>query len=127
MKNNTFFSNEILYITHEIHKNPWVIIYTHKVFKEFSDLDDTTKDEVMKFVLEIERAMREFFNPIKINHAVFGNVLPIFHYHIQARFSEDEFYPEPLWGKKSREWGGISDEKMKEFINFLTQRLDRIS
>ena len=42
-------------------------------------------------------------NPDKINIASFGNYVPHVHFHIMARFKEDSFFPEPMWGKKQRE------------------------
>ncbi|HHH72870.1 MAG TPA: HIT family protein, partial [Sulfuricurvum sp.] len=35
--------------------------------------------------------------------ASFGNMLPQVHWHIMARFKEDSYFPEPMWGEKQRD------------------------
>jgi diadenosine tetraphosphate (Ap4A) HIT family hydrolase len=50
----------------------------------------------------LEKEMISYFHPDKINIASFGNYLPHVHFHIQARFKNDSFFPEPTWGKKMR-------------------------
>ena len=51
----------------------------------------------------IEEEMIAYFNPKKINIAEFGNYMPHLHWHIMARFEEDSYFPEPMWGIKQRE------------------------
>lgn len=46
--------------------------------------------------------MLSFYKPKKINIASFGNYLPHVHWHIMARFEEDAYFPEPMWGTKQR-------------------------
>ncbi len=46
--------------------------------------------------------MIEYYHPEKINIASFGNYVPHVHFHIMARFKEDSYFPEPMWGKKQR-------------------------
>ena len=53
--------------------------------------------------LQLLKKMIEYYNPDKINIASFGNYVPHVHFHIMARFKEDSFFPEPMWGKKQRE------------------------
>ena len=45
--------------------------------------------------------------------------------HIQARFKDDEYFPESLWGKKQRD-SVIRDIKIDEFSKFLNSRLQRV-
>ena len=35
--------------------------------------------------------------------ASFGNMLPRVHIHVMARFKDDDYFPNPMWGKKLRE------------------------
>ena len=51
----------------------------------------------------IEKEMLNYYSPKKINIASFGNYMPHVHWHIMARFEEDSYYPEPMWGIKQRE------------------------
>ena len=63
----------------------------------------------------IEKEMISYYNPAKINIASFGNYLPHLHFHIMARFEDDSYFPEPMWGKKMRE----SECHLGDFDTFL--------
>ncbi|ARQ97392.1 HIT family protein [Campylobacter lanienae NCTC 13004] len=119
------YSDEFIYIEVEPNTLPWVKIFTKGEFKEISHCDDDTRKRLFEAALECEKAMIEFYNPDKINWASFANYLPRVHIHIQARFRDDEFFPESLWGKKQRD-SVIRDIKIDEFSKFLNSRLQRV-
>ena len=119
------YSDEFIYIEVEPNALPWVKIFTKGEFKEISHCDDDTRKRLFEAALECEKAMIEFYNPDKINWASFANYLPRVHIHIQARFRNDEFFPESLWGKKQRD-SVIRDIKIDEFSKFLNSRLERV-
>lgn len=119
------YSDEFIYIEVEPNTLPWVKIFTKGEFKEISHCDDDTRKRLFDAALECEKAMIEFYNPDKINWASFANYLPRVHIHIQARFRDDEFFPESLWGKKQRD-NVIRDIKIDEFSKFLNSRLERV-
>lgn len=100
---NIVYENELVKIEIEPFEIPWLKIFTKKNIKEFSQCDNKTKQEIFRCLDIIEREMLEYFNPDKINIASFGNYVPRVHFHIQARFKNDSFFPEPTWGKKQRE------------------------
>ena len=58
---------------------------------------------LFEVMLLIETEMIKYYNPKKINIAMFGNYLPQLHIHVMARFEEDSYFPEPMWGKKQRD------------------------
>lgn len=119
------YSDEFIYIEVEPNTLPWVKIFTKGEFKEISHCDDDTRKRLFEAALECEKAMIEFYNPDKINWASFANYMPRVHMHIQARFKDDEFFPESLWGKKQRD-SVIRDIKIDEFSKFLNSRLQRV-
>lgn len=119
------YSDEFIYIEVEPNALPWVKIFTKGEFKEISHCDDNSRKRLFDAALECEKAMIEFYNPDKINWASFANYLPKVHIHIQARFRDDEFFPESLWGKKQRD-SVIRDIKIDEFSKFLNSRLERV-
>ena len=119
------YSDEFIYIEVEPNALPWVKIFTKGEFKEISHCDDNSRKRLFDAALECEKAMIEFYNPDKINWASFANYLPRVHIHIQARFIDDEFFPESLWGKKQRD-SVIRDIKIDEFSKFLNNRLERV-
>jgi len=99
---NIIFSNDLIKIEIEESQIPWLKIFTQKKIKEFSQCDKEIKLAILNALDVIEKEMLSYFKPDKINIASFGNYVPHVHFHIQARFKNDDFYPEPTWGKKQR-------------------------
>ena len=97
------YKNELIKIEIETSEIPWLKIFTIKDIKEFSQCDEKTKKEIWKYLDIIEKEMLDYFKADKINIASFGNYVPHVHFHIMARFKEDSFFPEPMWGTKQRE------------------------
>lgn len=116
------YEDEVIYVEREEHEVPWVKVFTKVKFKEFSDCDEATRAHLMRAVLECEKSMRMFYNPDKINIASFANYVPRVHFHVQARFKADSFFPEPLWGKKMRK-GKLNLPEFDEFAEILAGNL----
>jgi len=117
------FKNELINIQIETCEIPWLKIFTNKQIKEFSNCDTKTKQEIWKYLDIIEKTMIEYFNPDKINIASFGNYVPHVHFHIMARFKNDSFFPEPMWGKKQRE-AKLDLPSFEEFFEKLKTNLN---
>lgn len=100
---NKIYEDEVLYIEVEKSEIPWLKIFPKIKVKELSECDDTTRKRLFNVMLLIEKQMLNFYNPKKINIASFGNYLPHLHIHVMARFEEDSYFPEPMWGTKQRE------------------------
>ncbi len=116
------YENKYVFIEIEPSEIPWLKIFTQKQYKEFSQCPIEVKQEIWRLLDIIEKEMILFFNPAKINIASFGNYVPHVHFHIMARFEEDSFFPEPMWGKKQRECTYKMenlDHFVKKLINLL--------
>jgi diadenosine tetraphosphate (Ap4A) HIT family hydrolase len=116
------YSNSLIYI--ELHDSeiPWLKIFTHTNHKEFSQCTREEKESIWVCLDIIETKMLSFFKPEKINIASFGNMLPRVHWHIMSRFTNDSYFPEPMWGVKQRE-GFIVTAPMELFIEELKVEL----
>ncbi len=99
----TIWENEHLNIEIEKSEIPWLKIFTKVPYREMSEVPPAVRNDIYILLDSIEREMISYFNPVKINIASFGNYLPHVHWHIMARFEEDSFFPEPMWGMKQRE------------------------
>ena len=77
-----------------------VIWNTH--VREMTDLPAAQRAHCMLIVYAVERAVRDVFNPDKINLASFGNMAPHLHWHIIPRYADDAHFPNPVWGKRRR-------------------------
>ena len=97
------YEDNNLYIEIEKSEIPWLKIFPIKKFKELSDCDEVTREKLFRAMLLIEIEMIKYYKPKKVNTAMFGNYLPQLHIHVMARFENDSYFPEPMWGKKQRE------------------------
>ena len=116
------YENELVKIEVEESEIPWLKIFTKKAHKEFSACSSEEKSEIFRLLDIIEKEMLSFFKPCKINIASFGNYMPHVHWHIMARFKEDSFFPEPMWGTKQRE-GRYKLENFKVFLELLKEKI----
>lgn len=97
------YENDLVFVEIEKSEIPWVKIFTQRKIKEFSECTLEEKTEIFRIIDIVEKSMLKYFNADKINIASFGNLLPHVHWHVMARFEQDSYFPEPMWGKKQRE------------------------
>lgn len=97
------YENKNIKIEIEESEIPWLKIFTQDTYKEMSEVPAEIKFEIYDLLDIIEKEMIAYYNPKKINIASFGNYMPHVHWHIMARFEEDSYFPEPMWGTKQRE------------------------
>ncbi len=116
------YENENIKIEIEESEIPWLKIFTQNPYREMSEVPSEVKFEIYDLLDIIEKEMLAYYKPKKINIASFGNYMPHVHWHIMARFEEDSYFPEPMWGKKQRE----SSLTLPNFKVFLEQLLKRI-
>jgi len=116
---NIIYENDLIKLEIEEHEIPWLKVVTKKDIKEFSSCDTQTKNEIWRCLDIIEKEMLEYFKADKINIASFGNYVPHVHFHIQARFKNDSYFPEPTWGKKQRTANLNLPDKEKFYENLV--------
>lgn len=108
------YSNSLIFIERHESEIPWLKIFTHASHKEFSECSVDEKLMIWECLDLIEKEMLAYFRPDKINIASFGNMLPRVHWHVMARFYNDSYFPEPMWGAKQRE-GEAAPAPMEPF------------
>lgn len=117
------YKNDLINIKIEESEIPWLIIFTNENIKEFSYCNNETKMEILRCLDIIEKHMLEYYKPEKINIASFGNYVPHVHFHVMARFKEDSYFPEPMWGKKQRE----ADLNLPSYDKFVSSLLTKLA
>lgn len=117
------YENDLVRIEVEPAEIPWLKIFTTDGCKEFSQCSADTRREVFELLHLIELEMLDYFKPDKINIASFANYLPQVHWHIMARYQNDSFFPEPVWGEKQRD-AMLDLPPMENFLARLQQRLN---
>jgi diadenosine tetraphosphate (Ap4A) HIT family hydrolase len=117
------YNNSLIKIEQEQSEVPWVKVFTKREVKEFSACSTEEKIVIFEAIDIIEKLMLEYYQPQKINIASFGNILPHVHWHVMARFKEDSYFPEPMWGQKQRE-ATLELKSYEEFEKELVRRLE---
>ncbi len=97
------FSNTLIRLEVEESEIPWLKVFCQNQVKEFFQCSAEEKAEIFRVIDIIEKEMNRYFSPNKINIASFGNMLPQVHWHVMARFTDDSYFPMPMWGEKQRE------------------------
>lgn len=116
------FENNNFYVEKEQSQIPWLKVFTKEPYKEISDLDNTLRHQLYDIVNTIEKEMIHYYKPTKINVASFANMLPRVHMHVMARFEDDNYYPNPMWGEQLRDNElRLPDEE--RFLKNIFQRL----
>lgn len=118
------FENDLIRIEIEKSEVPWLKIFTQAERREFSECTPAEKSAILEALDVIEKEMLAYYQPYKINIASFGNYVPLVHWHIMARFKEDSYFPEPMWGKKQRE-GHLLLPSFDTFCEKVDQKLEK--
>ena len=116
------YEDNMIFIEREESEIPWIKIFAKTKAKEITDLSEAEISHIWRAVLESERTMRDFYHPDKINIASFANYVPKVHIHVQARFKDDSFFPESMWGKKMRK-AKLNLPNFDEFAEILRGNL----
>ena len=122
---STIYENKNLRIEIEESEIPWLKIFTQTSYKEMSEVPNEIKLEIYALLDTIEKEMLTYYKPKKINIASFGNYMPHVHWHIMARFEEDAYFPEPVWGTKQRE-STLSLPDMNLFSENLLEKISSV-
>lgn len=113
-----------LYIEKEQSEIPWLKIFTKEPYRELGDVPKEVRSRLWEVFDVIEHEMREYYNPKKINMASFANMLPRVHIHVMARFENDSYFPNPMWGEKLRE-AKLNLPNEEEFFKRVKNALER--
>jgi len=70
--------------------------------REVSDLADEDRLLLNDAVWKLEQAVREAMQPLKVNVASLGNVVPHLHWHVIPRYADDAHFPAPVWAQAVR-------------------------
>jgi diadenosine tetraphosphate (Ap4A) HIT family hydrolase len=90
---------------------------------EIHELNEADQVRLIKESSKVASALNTVVNPEKINVANLGNVVAQLHWHVVARFRNDEAWPGPIWGVgNAKEW---DIKKRAEFIDSFLNELTK--
>jgi len=119
------YENDNFYIEKEESEIPWLKIFTKEAYKELGDLPKELREQLFTIFALIEDEMKRYYNPTKINMASFGNMLAHVHLHVMARFENDSYFPNPMWGEKLRN-ADLDLPNEEEFFKRVKKALSQI-
>lgn len=117
------YEDSNFYIEVESSQVPWLKIFTKEPYKELGDMPKDLRQKIWELYDIVELEMKNYYNPTKINLASFANMLPRVHLHVMARFEDDNYFPNPMWGEKLRE-SKINLPDEKKFYEILLHSLN---
>lgn len=78
---------------------PWCILVPKREnVKDIHHLNTEDRAQLLAESCRLSELMEEIFQPIKMNVAALGNMVPQLHLHHVARFDTDAAWPNPIWG-----------------------------
>jgi diadenosine tetraphosphate (Ap4A) HIT family hydrolase len=93
--------------------------------REISDLADADRLLLNDAVWKLEQAVREVMQPLKVNVASLGNVVPHLHWHVIPRYADDAHFPAPVWAQAVRETPADVLEKRRALLPQLAAAIER--
>lgn len=83
---------------------PWLILVPRRPdVREIYQLAAADRALLIEEIAHASSVLTELYAPDKINIAALGNAVPQLHVHVIARFTKDEAWPDPVWGKVEME------------------------
>jgi diadenosine tetraphosphate (Ap4A) HIT family hydrolase len=93
--------------------------------REMSDLADEDRLLVNDAVWKVEQAVREVMQPLKVNVASLGNVVPHLHWHVIPRYADDAHFPAPVWAQAARATDPAELEGRRALLTELAASIER--
>ena len=93
--------------------------------REVSDLADEDRLLLNDAVWQLELAVREEMQPLKVNVASLGNVVPHLHWHVIPRYADDAHFPAPVWAQAVRETDAAVLEARRALLPQLIEAITR--
>ena len=101
---------------------PWLVLVPRLPdAHELIDLDQSQRHLLTDEVDRAARALRDAFQPHKLNVAALGNLVPQLHVHVIARYEQDIAWPRPVWGMAAAQPYG--PEALIERIQLLRETI----
>ncbi|PSJ41460.1 HIT family protein [Zobellella taiwanensis] len=79
---------------------PWLILVPRRPgIREIHWLEEKDQLQLMRESCALAGLLERTLSPDKINVAALGNMVPQLHLHHLARFTTDDAWPGPVWGR----------------------------
>lgn len=83
---------------------PWLILVPERdSMRDIDELSPADRALLIEEIAAASGALRQLFQPDKLNVGALGNIVPQLHVHVIARFETDAAWPGPVWGSGAAE------------------------
>ena len=83
---------------------PWLILVPERAdIREIHQLSAADRAALIEEIAAVAHAMERLHKADKMNVAALGNQVPQLHVHVIARFTTDQAWPNPIWGRGAAE------------------------
>lgn len=103
------------------HYRGWVIVFFKRHVSELYELGDDERNEYMKEVSMVAKAVGEVFGAVKLHYLSFGSLCPHLHFHILPRQIEDDPHHAIKMDEAEK---FLKDEEYKEIVEHLREKID---
>ena len=93
--------------------------------REMSDLSVDDRLLLNEAVYQLELAVREVMQPLKVNVASLGNVVPHLHWHVIPRYVDDAHFPAPVWAAATRQTDEATLAQRRALLPALQEAIAR--
>lgn len=106
---------------HNCASNPWLILIP-QVDAEITEIHQLDAEQQLQLLEEINlvsSAITKLAQPDLLNIGKLGNVTPQLHIHVIARFKNDPFFPNPIWGNQLEAYDPLDRESTIQELQHL--------
>ena len=102
---------------------PWfILVPCIPDIRELHELEHEDLIQVLDDIMAVSKSVQKIYNPDKINIGALGNIVEQLHVHIIARFSHDDTWPDPVWGRGSALH--YEETMLVDTIEFMNETLE---
>ena len=90
---------------------------------ELYELGEPERNQLMRDIARVARAIGEVQKPHKLNYAILGNEVPHLHCHIVPRYPDDRWWGRPIWNRPAEQRRVLDAEEYKRIRSEVLKRL----
>jgi diadenosine tetraphosphate (Ap4A) HIT family hydrolase len=118
------FANSVLFLGDHQYYEGYCVLMVKRHVRELHEMSPTEYAEVMDELIRSTRAIKDVFDPWKMNHACLGNAMPHVHWHIMPRYESDPNHFHNPWYNMDEFKTRVPDDATRiELIRRIKSRL----
>ena len=116
------FSQSIAYLHQDQYFPGWCVLVLKHHATELFHLSPEVNVQLLQEVTRLAKALQQVFNAVKINYALFGNLVPHIHWHVIPRLEDDPAIRDAVFAV-SHEPMILTEPERQQRIHLISQSL----